>query len=190
MEKQKAVLEMLAQILHIRHLLLQQGRVPGDPGSGDVWLRLCDPDALQRRFRRRLPHVYLAFGFAATLGILISGQVSAGHLNPAVTFALCLLGREPWRMFPVDFLFQMFGAFLGAKIIFGMYSDALWDYGQETLSVDGTNAMIFATYPSPHLSLLNGFFDQEIGMATLIVCILAIVEPQNTPVNPGSRWAW
>ena len=25
MEKQKAVLEMLAQILHIRHLLLQQG---------------------------------------------------------------------------------------------------------------------------------------------------------------------
>ena len=45
-----------------------------------------------------------------------------GHLNPAVTFALCLLGREPWRKSPVYFLFQMFGAFLGAKIIFGMYS--------------------------------------------------------------------
>ena len=40
--------------------------------------------------------------------------------------------------------------------------DALWDYGQGTLSVDGTNTTvgIFATYPSTHLSLLSGFFDQ------------------------------
>ena len=45
-----------------------------------------------------------------------------GHLNPAVTFALCLLGREPWRKLPVYFLFQTLGAFLGAGIIFAMYS--------------------------------------------------------------------
>ncbi|XP_059906330.1 aquaporin-3-like [Gadus macrocephalus] len=110
-----------------------------------------------------------------------------GHLNPTVTFALCLLGREPWRKFPVYFLFQTLGAFLGAGIIFGIYSDALWAYGQGTLSVDGTNATagIFATYPSPHLSLLNGFFDQVIGTAALIVCILGIVDPHNTPVPAG-----
>ncbi len=44
-----------------------------------------------------------------------------GHLNPAVTFALCLLGREKWRKFPVYFLFQTLGAFLGAAIIFAEY---------------------------------------------------------------------
>ena len=40
--------------------------------------------------------------------------------------------------------------------------DALQEYGQGALFGDGNNATagIFATYPSQHLSLLNGFFDQ------------------------------
>ena len=48
--------------------------------------------------------------------------------------------------------------------------DALWAYGQGTLSVDGTNATagIFATYPSPHLSLLNGFFDQVAEVSDIV----------------------
>lgn len=50
---------------------------------------------------------------------------AGGHLNPAVTFALCLLGRERWKKFPVYFFFQTLGAFFGAAIIFGMY------YGKE-----------------------------------------------------------
>ncbi|KAK1792018.1 hypothetical protein P4O66_001801 [Electrophorus voltai] len=44
---------------------------------------------------------------------------------------------------------------------------------------------IFATYPSEHLSIVNGFFDQLIGTAALIVCILAIVDPYNNPVPQG-----
>ncbi|XP_056445159.1 aquaporin-3-like isoform X1 [Gadus chalcogrammus] len=189
MDKQKAVLQKLAQIFHIRHRILQQGLseclgtlVLVTFGCGSVAQML-----LSRGSHGRFLSVNLAFGVATTLGILISRQVSGGHLNPTVTFALCLLGRVPWRKFPVYFLFQTLGAFLGAGIIFGMYSDALWAYGQGTLSVEGTNATagIFATYPSPHLSLLNGFFDQVIGTATLIVCILAIVDPHNTPVPAG-----
>uniref|UniRef100_A0A4W6CJP5 Aquaporin-3 n=1 Tax=Lates calcarifer TaxID=8187 RepID=A0A4W6CJP5_LATCA len=120
--------------------------------------------------------VNFAFGLAATLGILVSGQVSGGHLNPAVTFTLCLLGREPWRKFPLFFFFQTLGAFLGASIVFGMYSDALWDFGHGKLIVIGKNATagIFATYPSKHLTL-----------AALIVCILAIVDPHNNSVPRG-----
>lgn len=40
--------------------------------------------------------------------------------------------------------------------------DALWDFGQGELVVVGENATagIFATYPSKHLTLVNGFFDQ------------------------------
>lgn len=42
------------------------------------------------------------------------------------------------------------------------FADAIWDYGQGSLVVVGDNATagIFATYPSKHLTLLNGFFDQ------------------------------
>ncbi|XP_071210024.1 aquaporin-3-like isoform X3 [Salvelinus alpinus] len=130
--------------------------------------------------------VNFAFGFAATLGILVCGQVSGGHLNPAVTFALCLLGRDRWRKFPVYFFFQTLGAFLGSGIIFGLYYDALLNYAGE-LIVTGPNATagIFATYPSKHLTLVNGFFDQTIGTAALIVCILAIVDPHNNPIPQG-----
>ncbi|TNN51566.1 Aquaporin-3 [Liparis tanakae] len=112
---------------------------------------------------------------------------SGGHLNPAVTFSLCLLGREPWRKLPLFFFFQTLGAFLGAAVVFGMYIDALWDFSHGKLVVVGTNATagIFATYPSEHLGLVNGFFDQIIGTAALIVCVLAIVDPNNKAVPGG-----
>uniref|UniRef100_A0A8K9UVR4 Aquaporin 3b n=1 Tax=Oncorhynchus mykiss TaxID=8022 RepID=A0A8K9UVR4_ONCMY len=143
--------------------------------------------------------INFAFGFAATLGILVSGQVSGGHLNPTVTFPLCILGREPWRKFPVFFLFQTLGAFLGSGIIFGMYSgegnlEMFYDdkcpnnnNNNSFSSCHGENATagIFATYPSKHLTLVNGFFDQMIGMAALIMCILAIVDPYNNPIHRG-----
>ncbi|XP_063051089.1 aquaporin-3-like [Engraulis encrasicolus] len=134
--------------------------------------------------------VNFAFGFAAMLGILVSGQVSGGHLNPAVTFALCLMGREKWRKFPVYFLAQTIGAFFGSAIIFGLYYDALWDFAgkvPDELLVVGEKATagIFATYPGKHLTIVNGFFDQTIGTAALIVCILAIVDPHNNPIPQG-----
>ncbi|KAK0137223.1 Aquaporin-3 [Merluccius polli] len=189
MEKQKEVLEKLAQIFHIKHLLLQQGLAEC---LGTLILVMFGCGAVAQVVLSGGSHglfltVNLAFGFAATLGILVSGQVSGGHLNPAVTFALCFLGREPWKKFATYFIFQTLGAFLGAGIIFGMYFDALQDYGQGALFVDGNNATagIFATYPSKHLTLLNGFFDQVIGTAALIVCILAIVDPHNNPIPRG-----
>ncbi|XP_005722406.1 aquaporin-3-like [Pundamilia nyererei] len=130
--------------------------------------------------------VNFAFGFAATLGILVCGQISGGHLNPAVTFALCLLGRERWRKFPMYFLFQTIGAFKKKHLIIWIPLDALWDH-PASFNVTGPDATagIFATYPGNHLTLVNGFFDQIIGTAALIVCILAIVDPHNNPIPQG-----
>ncbi|KAJ3605093.1 hypothetical protein NHX12_027143 [Muraenolepis orangiensis] len=181
MEKQKAALEKLAEIFHVKHPLLRQGLAEC---LGTLVLVMFGCGAVAQTALSGGTHgtfltVNLAFGFAATLG---------GHLNPAVTFALCVLGREPWRKFPVFFLFQTLGAFLGAGIVCGMYFDALWAYGPGSPFVDGmgnATAAIFATYPSKHLTLLNGFFDQVIGTAALLVCILAIVDPHNNPVPGG-----
>lgn len=46
---------------------------------------------------------------------------SGAHLNPAVTFAMCFLAREPWIKLPIYTLAQTLGAFLGAGIVFGLY---------------------------------------------------------------------
>ncbi|XP_036382317.1 aquaporin-3-like [Megalops cyprinoides] len=189
MGRQKVFLEKLARSFQIRNLLLRQALAEC---LGTLILVMFGCGAVAQLVLSGGSHgmfltVNFAFGFAATLGILVCGQVSGGHLNPAVTFALCLLGRERWRKFPVYFAFQTLGAFLGSGIIFGLYFDALWDFGQGDLIVVGTNATagIFATYPSRHLTIVNGFFDQMIGTAALIVCILAIVDPYNNPIPRG-----
>ncbi|XP_067261874.1 aquaporin-3a [Chanodichthys erythropterus] len=188
---QKNMLDKLAHTFQIRNKLLRQGLAEC---LGTLILVMFGCGAVAQVVLSEGSHglfltVNLAFGFAATLGILVCGQVSGGHLNPAVTFALCLLGREKWRKFPVYFLFQTLGSFLGAAIIFAEYHDAMYDFAGETneLLVVGPKATagIFATYPSPHLTILNGFFDQVIGTASLIVCILAIVDPFNNPIPQG-----
>ncbi|KAL6465521.1 hypothetical protein MHYP_G00256540 [Metynnis hypsauchen] len=184
MGKQKIFLDKLSRSLQIRNKLLRQGLAEC---LGTLILVMFGCGSVAQLKLSEDQHgiflgVNLAFGFAATLGILVCGQVSGGHLNPAVTFALCLLGREKWRKFPVYFLFQTLGAFLGAGIIFGMYHDALVKYEQEKKVLP---VGIFATYPGDHLSIVNGFFDQLIGTAALIVCVLAIVDPYNNPIPQG-----
>ncbi|XP_039615087.1 aquaporin-3b [Polypterus senegalus] len=189
MERQKRFLAWMGQMFHIKNKLLRQS-LAECLGTLILVMFGCGSVAqlvLSGGTHGQFLTVNFAFGFAVTLGILISGQVSGGHLNPAVTFSLCLLGREPWIKLPVYFLAQTLGSFLGAGIIFGLYFDALWAYGGNHLLVTGLNATagIFATFPSEHLTLVNGFFDQFIGTAALIVCILAIVDPYNNPIPQG-----
>lgn len=59
-------------------------------------------------------------------------------MNPAVTFAMCLLAREPWIKLPIYAMAQTLGAFLGAGIVFGLY------YGEASYPA-------FLHYPLPLL---------------------------------------
>ncbi|XP_069778867.1 aquaporin-3-like [Narcine bancroftii] len=190
MERQKAIIRKIEKVLRIQNLL---GRQCLAECLGTLVLVTFSCGAVAQVILSRGTHgqfmtVNFAIGLALMLGILVAGHVSGGHLNPAVTFAMCLLAREPWIKFLLYFLAQTLGAFLGAGIIFGLYFDAIWSFsGQNQLFVSGPNATagIFATYPSPHLSLSNGFVDQMIGTAALILCVLAIVDKWNCIVQKG-----
>ncbi|NXG59053.1 AQP3 protein, partial [Hemiprocne comata] len=176
MGRQKDVLATVEEHLRIRNKLVRQALAEC---LGTLILVLFGCGSLAQIILSRGTHgsfltVNLAFGFAVTLGILIAGQVSGGHLNPAVTFAMCFLAREPWIKLPIYALAQTLGSFLGAGIVFGLY------YGECRNFLNLVKRLTF-------IQLIFFFLlpPQFIGTASLIICVLAIVDPYNNPVPTG-----
>jgi len=128
--------------------------------------------------------VTFAWAMAITFGVYISGNTSGGHINPAVTMVMVLLGRTTWSMLLVYWLAQYLGGIVGAGIVYGVYSDALYAYDGGIRSVYGANATagIFATYPQEFLSTSSGWFDQIVGTAILTMCVFAVTDPRNVEV--------
>ncbi|NXL67723.1 AQP10 protein, partial [Chordeiles acutipennis] len=130
---------------------------------------------------------YLAGALAVMVAIYTAGGVSGAHLNPAFSLAMCLLEQFPWWKFPIFVAIQISGAFISAGAVYALYYDAIQHYSNGTFATSGPRetASIFATYPADYLSLSNGFLDQVMGTALLIVGILAILDTRNKGVPKG-----
>ncbi|KAM3926507.1 aquaporin-9 [Leptodactylus fuscus] len=122
-----------------------------------------------------------------TMAIYASGGVSGGHINPAVSFAMCMTGKLAWVKLPFYVSAQFLGAITGSAAVFGVYYDALMNYTGGVFTVTGPNATahIFATYPSPYLSTLNALVDQIMATALLLILIFAMFDKKNMPVPSG-----
>lgn len=125
--------------------------------------------------------INLAWGFAVTMGIYVSGGVSGAHLNPAVTLALATRGEFAWSRVVPYILAQTAGAFCGAAIAFVVYREAFnaFDGGVRQIAGDKGTAGIFATYPQSYLSTFGGLLDQIVGTALLLLAIRAIGDARN-----------
>ncbi|XP_007458968.1 PREDICTED: aquaporin-9 [Lipotes vexillifer] len=131
--------------------------------------------------------INIGFSLAIVMAIYVAGGVSGGHINPAVTFAMCLFGRMKWFKFPFYVGAQLLGAFVGAATLFGIYYDAFLSFAGGKLLVVGENATahIFATYPAPYLSLVNALADQVVATMFLLIVIFAIFDSRNLGVPKG-----
>lgn len=81
------------------------------------------------------------------LGAWISGGVSEGHINPAVTLAFATFRGFPWRKVPGYIFAQLMGGIVGAAIVYANYFHAIniFEGGTGVRTVPGT-AGLFATY--------------------------------------------
>lgn len=132
--------------------------------------------------------IHLAWGLAVLFGVLVSGGVSGGHLNPAVTLALATLRGFPWRKVPAYVVAQVTGAFAGATVTYVTYREALTAFDGGVRQVVGPTATagIFATYPQPFLSAVpGGFVDQVVGTALLMLGVFAIADRRNAGPATG-----
>jgi len=56
--------------------------------------------------------IALAHGLALAVAVSAFGGLSGGHFNPAVTFALAIVGRHPWSRVPTYVVAQLAGGLL------------------------------------------------------------------------------
>lgn len=68
--------------------------------------------------------VALAFGLVLVALASALGHVSGAHLNPAVTLALAVTGKFPWRYTPAYVVAQLVGAVLAALAVWACFGTA------------------------------------------------------------------
>jgi MIP family channel proteins len=136
------------------------------------------------------------WALAVTIGVYVSGKVSGGHLNPAVTVALAVRRDFPWSRVGPYVAAQVAGAFVGAAIVYADYFEAFREF--ETTNSIARGAMIdgkltgpaaggagvFATYPAFDNLTLN-LFSEFLGTAMLLLAVSALTDPRNQ--SPGSN---
>lgn len=134
--------------------------------------------------------VTTAWGLAVTLAVYLSGRLSGGHLNPAVTLALAARGDFAWGRVVPYMLAQVAGAFVGALIIYADYAEAFRAFeanehltrgAMEAGKLVGTaagGAGVFSTYPAFDVIWRN-LFSEFLGTAVLLIGVRALTDRRN-----------
>ncbi|EFW18977.1 aquaporin [Coccidioides posadasii str. Silveira] len=122
------------------------------------------------------------WGIGAMLGVYAAGR-SGGHINPAVTLAMCVYRKFPWRKFPVYVLAQCLGGFIASAIVYANYITAIDFFeggpGIRTVGLATSSAGIFATYPAPFVTRTSQFFSEFIASTILVFCLYALLDNKN-----------
>ncbi|NP_001365567.1 aquaporin-7 isoform X1 [Mus musculus] len=133
--------------------------------------------------------VNLGFGFGVTMGVHVAGGISGAHMNAAVTFTNCALGRMTWKKFPVYVLGQFLGSFSAAATTYLIFYGAINHFAGGDLLVTGSKATanIFATYLPEYMTLWRGFLDEAFVTGMLQLCLFAITDKKNSPALQGTE---
>ncbi|KAJ8520828.1 hypothetical protein ONZ45_g2398 [Pleurotus djamor] len=127
------------------------------------------------------------FGWAigTAMGVWVSGGISGGHINPAVTLALATWRGFPWRKVPAYIFAQVMGGVVGAALVYANYFHAIDIFeggeGVRTLNTAG----LFSTYALDYLTNVSCFFSEVLASAVLLVVVLAIGDQRNCPPPAG-----
>jgi glycerol uptake facilitator protein len=130
------------------------------------------------------------WGLAVTLAVYVSGRLSGGHLNPAVTLALATRGEVSWSSVLPYWLAQLAGALCGAALVYADYAAAFaaFEHAHHIVRgemVDGNlagpaagGAGVFATYPAFD-RLAGNLFSEFLGTALLLFGVRAVTDRRN-----------
>ena len=139
----------------------------------------------------------VVWGAAVALGIYVSGAISGGHLNPAMTLAFAVHRQMPLREVGPYWIGQFTGAFCAAALLFVLFSPGIEAFEKEK----GLEPKSLITarcygeyYSSPHTTadwrndrewekrvpIHLAFLAEVVGTFFLAFIVFALIDPRNT----------
>ncbi len=120
------------------------------------------------------------WGLAVAIAVYITGWMSGGHINPAVTIGQASVGLFEWELVPGYIAFQMLGAITGAVLVYLAYMDHF-------AATDDTDAKlsVFSTIPAIR-NFAKNFITEVIGTAMLLIGVLGVTNENNQIVGIGA----
>jgi glycerol uptake facilitator protein len=155
------------------------------PGSG----RTAGPTVI---FQAAGDWLLITWGWAMAVAfaVWVAGGVSGAHLNPAVTLAFAVRRRFSWPKVLPYMAAQIFGAFVGAALVFLVYHNAIdaFNLAAKTPKSGGgalATYSIFATFPAKYFggAIAGPLIDQIVGTAFLLIFVAAVIDVRNSAVQ-------
>lgn len=116
--------------------------------------------------------VALAFGLAVTTLVQCMGQISGGHMNPAVTVALLVTRHITLTRGAAYVMAQCLGGLAGAGILYG-----LTPHGQRP------SAGLGATEPAVGVAASEAFGIEFMASVVVVLTVLANMDPHRTEMG-------
>ncbi|CAN5873150.1 MIP/aquaporin family protein [soil metagenome] len=112
--------------------------------------------------------ITFGWGMAVAIAVYSVGAVSGAHINPAVTLGLAATGNFDWAMVPGYIIAQMFGAMIGAALVYLTYLPH-WGITEDP----GLKLAVFSTGPEVR-DFPKNMITEVIGTAMLLLGVLGI----------------
>ncbi len=134
------------------------------------------------------------WGLAVAISVYVTGRISGGHLNPAVTLALASRGAFPASRVVPYWIAQLAGGMAGAALVYIDYFSAFADFEAirgitrgamsegKLLGTAAGGAGVFCNFPAFD-NLAGNVFSEVLGTAVLLLGIRALTDRRN--VAPG-----
>jgi glycerol uptake facilitator protein len=107
------------------------------------------------------------------IAVYVTGWISGGHINPAVTIAQASIGMFPWNLVPGYIAAQIAGGFVGGVLVYLAYKDHF-----EATEDPAAKLSVFSTGPQIR-NLVSNFITEAIGTAVLVICVLGVTNENN-----------
>jgi glycerol uptake facilitator protein len=146
----------------------------------------------------QLGMISFAFGMVVVAMIYAIGHISGCQINPAITVALAVTGKMPWRLVPSYIGAQALGANVGAVAIIGVLGGKASDvglgvaqygngvgHGQAFIAeAVGTFILAFVVFGAIEKRAASGFAGIAIGMA-VFAAIIPVAPATGASINPA-----